>query len=218
MFQTLLKRRFIHLGAALSAVMGQYSKDPIVQTLYDQIYPHWPISKKSRAKRKSHDQVDDAAEDADGYGDGEVADGGENCDDDAYGEACLTANLGMEVVQPVVPVSDSQIPPDSMMVLEETQLDTIGETQENMETQEAVMEHPEPLKLFEEPEYPKNISSPVAPTVMENSSSTSLAAIDVVEIMDSPKLTITDPLPSATSYTSEDLQTLRSRIAAMKQL
>ena len=129
----------------------------------------------------------------------------------------MAANLGMAVVQPVVPVSDSQIPPDSMMVLDETQRDTIEETQDYMETQEAVMEHPDPVKLFEEPESQKNISSPVAPTVIENSSD-SLAAMDVVEIMDSPKITITDPLPSATSYTSEDLQTLRSRIAAVKQL
>ena len=76
--------------------MGKYlilSKDPAIQTLYDQISRHWPVAVKSRNNRKSREQVDAGDGDAEtldyGAGADEVVDdgfqdGNDQCETDAY--------------------------------------------------------------------------------------------------------------------------------------
>lgn len=123
--------------------------------------------------------------------------------EDEYGEAVLATHLGVNPVTPVVPCSDSQVPPDSMCP---------GAVNE-----EEQQEVPERL------EYPPFVDSPIAPTELETTPPHQGEAVsEVVDITDSPPITIPtevkDPVPSANMYSMEVLEDVRARIAKLKYL
>ena len=134
--------------------------------------------------------------------------------EDDLSEALLAASLGVEVVAPVVPIPDSQIPPDSLDIPQPEGPVTAASSAETPQDQElfwqdAQSDHP--------PGYvdSQDLGS-VAPTEIEKSPSPSKTS--VVHIQDSPLVTVKDPMPSAGSYSKEDIAMLQSRIADLKQL
>ena len=141
------------------------AKDPAVKAIYDFISEFWAIKRKGSqdslagATALGTEEVEndqDNSDVTDPYGDSLL--------DGSYDEALLASLLGVDVVAPVAPCPESQVPPDSML------------PEVPCEVPDTIPEHPEPIQLFQSEQeqledaqgQPEDYDSQeVPPTVLE---------------------------------------------------
>ena len=131
-----------------------------------------------------------------------------HCMQDDYGEACLAESLGVVLMAHEV-LPDTQAPDD-------TQVE--DNTMESLAPQGLVLEHPEPLELFN-----TNTDSQITPTELDEPT----PCKSVVEILDSPPPVVTSSMTSTggtdvmspsskKQYSQDDLDSVRAKIELMK--
>lgn len=190
------------------------AKDPAVKAIYDFISEFWAIKRKGSqdslagATALGTEEVEndqDNSDVTDPYGDSLL--------DGSYDEALLASLLGVDVVAPVAPCPESQVPPDSML------------PEVPCEVPDTIPEHPEPIQLFQSEQeqledaqgQPEDYDSQeVPPTVLETTPPSS-ALGEVVDVVESPILTIKNPFIPA-KYSDEELANLRAKIEKVKPL
>ena len=159
--------------------------------------------------------------------DGQDQPGEPPCLSDDYGESVLAESLGVvPLAHPVEPMPDSQIPPDTFMGNGHDAGNSGGV---NLEMEYGDSQNPDnvnhgdhaPLAdtlLDSQPDHGEPFSPVITPTEME----VTPKASDVVEVVESPDrpitTTVTNPLPSASKYSPEDLAALQEKIKMIKFL
>ena len=212
----------LHSGIHRCLSLSKRFEDPVVKMLYDIIWQHWtPTKKKSKSQESFplefegdvHGEAVKSKKDQGGDGDKEEEEEVEGVDDqgeppcltDDYVENCLAESLGVPPVAPVVEaVPDSQILPDSLT--EEFQ-----ESQGQPVTEFVPLPKRDPPMKFED-EVENVPSSPsITPTEIEVTPEPSQVppAIPVTT-------TVKDPMPSAKTYTPEEMAALREKINMIK--
>lgn len=192
----------------------------MVKMLYDIIWKYWVPTKKNGKSQESlglggeeeHGEAVESKKDQGGHGDKEEEEEVEGVDDqgeppcltDDYVESCLAEILGVPPVAPVVEaVPDSQIWPDSF-------------TEEFQESQG------QPVTEFVE--LPKRPPMEFQEEVVDVPSSPSITPTEIEVTPEPPKVspaipvttTVRDPMPSAKTYTPEDMAVLREKINMIK--
>ena len=188
--------------------------------IYDFISEHWAIKRKgSQGSLGVAPTLDDEVEpDQDQENNGDPYEVDSDLDG-SYDEALVASSLGVDVVVPVAPCPESQVPPDSMLL----------EVKEvPFEELDAIPEHPEPIQLFQNEPLEQELledaqgqpedydSQEVPPTVLETTPPSS-AFGEVVDVIESPILTIKNPVKPA-DYSEDELAILRAKIEKVKLL
>eukprot|EP00435_Cladocopium_sp_Y103_P070850 s275_g36.t1 len=191
-------------------------EDPAIQSLYDIMMQHWPVVKKARTQ--SQESVPDA--------DGNDLPGEPVCLSDDYGESVLAESLGVvPMAYPVEPMPDSQIPPDTFTANDDAR--SSGEIALEMEYADSqvpdTLNHPDPAPVADTliDSQPMSTGESCSPAITPTEMEVTPKASDVVEVVDSPDppitTTVTNPLPSASKYSPEDLATLQEKIKMIKK-
>jgi hypothetical protein len=191
-------------------------EDPMIKSLYDIIWKYWVPTKKKAKSEESLEGEEPAPANVKSKGgqeeDGEMeeleaaSDQGEPpCLNDDYVESCLAESLGVPPLAPVVEaVPDSQILPGSFVEeLQDSQVQPVIEFV-------ALPKRDPPIKVQEEAvDVPSSPS--ITPTEIEMTPEPPQVppAIPVTT-------TVKDPLPSAKTYTPEDMAVLRDKINMIK--